>query len=106
MMRAKPATSDFILPPYRPSYSTQSLDRRKMVKIRSSPSINDEYILQPLQHQPFDYLHRPGSQLDIRFPTYTVNGCGKHCHQYSSRTLPRNFADNNSSTHSIKDVAL
>ena len=82
------------------SYSTQSLDRKKILKLQSTHSFKDEVILRPLHHHPFDYLMRPGSNMDMR--SNQPNG---HPY-YQSKTLPRDFGDKNSSTHSIRDVAL
>lgn len=78
-------------------YSTQSLDRRKLAAMRSTGSIKEEIILRPLQQIPFEYLHRPGSYLDVRDHKQDY---------YASQTLPRDFFEKNSSTHSIRDVAL
>lgn len=41
------------------SYSTQSLDRRHLKDVEFN--MPEQVILRPLGHQPFDYLHRPGS---------------------------------------------
>jgi len=89
--------SDSLL--YSHPYSTQSLDRKKMMKIRSANSLKEEVILRPLNHLPFDYLNRPGNFMNIR--DASLDG-----HYYHSKTLPRDFGDKNSSTHSIRDVAL
>lgn len=43
------------------SYSTQSLDRRHMRDF----TLTEQVILRPLGHQPFEYLHRPGSSSNL-----------------------------------------
>ncbi|XP_053206329.1 uncharacterized protein LOC128390606 [Panonychus citri] len=93
------------------THSTQSLDRRKMFKLQSTHSFKDEVILRPLHHHPFDYLMRPGSNMDLRSsPNHQPNGQPlpqqQQQHYYQSKTLPRDFGEKNSSTHSIRDVAL
>lgn len=45
------------------SYSTQSLDRRHLRDL--DYSLPDQVILRPLGHQPFEYLHRPGSSSNL-----------------------------------------
>lgn len=56
------------------SYSTQSLDRRKVLKDRSKrggggilkiASFKEDITLRPLSTKPFDYLSRPGSTMDV-----------------------------------------
>ena len=109
------ATGTSLYGPVTSTYSTQSLDRRKMFKLQSTHSFKDEVILRPLNHHPFDYLMRPGSNMDVRLsPNHQPNGQPPppqhHLHQqqhyYQSKTLPRDFGEKNSSTHSIRDVAL
>lgn len=46
-----------------PCYSTQSLDRRHLRDM--DYSFPDQVILRPLGHQPFEYLHRPGSSINL-----------------------------------------
>ncbi|XP_074603297.1 reduction in Cnn dots 6 [Brevipalpus obovatus] len=103
MIKTSPGCGSSDMVPYQSRYTTQSLDRRKLVKGRSSHSLKDEVILQPLHHHPFDYLNRPISNLDLRMPHFSNSYSRSN---YMSRTLPRDFGDKNSSTHSIKDVAL
>lgn len=45
------------------SYSTQSLDRRHLKDI--DLTLPGQVVLRPLGHQPFDYLHRPGSTTNL-----------------------------------------
>jgi hypothetical protein len=44
-----------------PTFSTQSLDRRR----HKDAAFTDQVILRPLGHQPFEYLHRPGSTSNL-----------------------------------------
>lgn len=99
------------------NYSTQSLDRRKiLIKSGQQPVVSTidskgedhEVTLRPLSQAPFDYLQRPGSVLDLTEPTY-VPGGGMYSHRqrqyYMSRTLPRDF-ERGSSSQSLRDIAL
>lgn len=45
------------------SYSTQSLDRKHLRDM--DYALPEQVILRPLGHQPFEYLHRPGSSLNL-----------------------------------------
>lgn len=45
------------------SYSTQSLDRKNLREM--DYALPEQVILRPLGHQPFEYLHRPGSSLNL-----------------------------------------
>ena len=99
------------------NYSTQSLDRRKVIiKSNQQPIVSTidskgedhEVTLRPLSQAPFDYLQRPGSVLDLTEPTY-VPGGGMYSHRqrqyFMSRTLPRDF-ERGSSSQSLRDIAL
>lgn len=77
------------------SYSTQSLDRRA-TKIKYSNSFKDEVILRPIVQQPFEYLDRPGSITDLRFDP----------NQRYRTAMHYEYMERNSSTHSLRDVAL
>lgn len=85
-------------------YSTQSLDRRKTNKLSYSRSFKDEVILRPITSRPFEYLHRPGSTLELT-GVAGAGGVQPAYRLYGTRTLPRDF-ENRSSTQSIRDVAL
>ncbi|RWS26723.1 hypothetical protein B4U80_00714, partial [Leptotrombidium deliense] len=79
-------------------YSTQSLDRRKLPKLKHSNSFKEEVILRPLYHHPFDYLQRPGSVLNLQD--------AQNYYMYSANPSRfRDFSDQKSSTNSIRDVA-
>lgn len=45
------------------SYSTQSLDRRHLKDFEIN--LPEQVILRPLEHQPYDYLYRPGSSKNL-----------------------------------------
>lgn len=60
------------------SYSTQSLDRRHLKDI--DLTLPGQVVLRPLGHQPFDYLHRPGSTTNLN------NNSNTQLTTYSSST--------------------
>ncbi|RWS06160.1 hypothetical protein B4U79_00795 [Dinothrombium tinctorium] len=87
-------------PSHTTPYSTQSLDRKKLPKLKHSNSFKEEVILRPLYHQPFDYLQRPGSLLNLR-------DANEYSYTYSANpSRYRDYSDHKSSTQSIRDVAL
>lgn len=51
------------------SYSTQSLDRRHLRDM--DYAMPEQVILRPLGHQPFEYLHRPGSTSNLAQNSHT-----------------------------------
>jgi len=83
------------------TYTTQSLDRKH--KSKQKLSLRDELILTPLAHRPFEYLEH--NCIDMKNNLFDDQMFHRR-HYYYNSSRQNETVDRNSSTHSIRDVAL